>query len=264
MIIDRRRTLAVLACLLAAPAAAQTPGMSRMTASAFSFAALDGGDIRLSAYAGKPILVVNTASQCGYTPQYAGLQELWTRYRERGLMIIAVPSNDFGGQEPGGASEIHATANHVYGITFPLAEKAVVKRREPAPVLQMGRERAPARRAALELPQVPDRPRRPHRGGVPVRRRADRSAPDRGDREAARRVGCRSSRARPNDSAACRVGPSRTGLDPPTIAHTRWRRSRTLRPSFPRCRARGSACPDRRAPPRRGRAPPRTSGRPCR
>jgi glutathione peroxidase len=133
MIIDRRQTLAALACLLAAPAAAQTPGMSRMTASAFSFAALDGGDIRLSAYAGKPILVVNTASQCGYTPQYAGLQELWTRYRERGLMIIAVPSNDFGGQEPGGASEIHATANHVYGITFPLAEKAVVKGASPHP-----------------------------------------------------------------------------------------------------------------------------------
>jgi glutathione peroxidase len=133
MIIDRRRTLAGLACLLAAPAAAQTPGMSRMTASAFSFTALDGGAIRLSAHAGKPILVVNTASQCGYTPQYAGLQELWTRYRERGLMIIAVPSNDFGGQEPGGASEIHETANHVYGITFPLAEKAVVRGASPHP-----------------------------------------------------------------------------------------------------------------------------------
>ena len=133
MIIDRRRTLVLVACLLAAPAAAQTPGMSRMTASAFSFAALDGGDIRLSAYAGKPILVVNTASQCGYTPQYAGLQQLWTRYRERGLMIIAVPSNDFGGQEPGGASDIHATANHVYGITFPLTEKAVVKGASPHP-----------------------------------------------------------------------------------------------------------------------------------
>ncbi len=133
MIIDRRRTLAAVACLLAAPAAAQTPGMSRMTASAFSFAGLDGGDIRLSAYAGKPILVVNTASQCGYTPQYAGLQQLWMRYRDRGLMIIAVPSNDFGGQEPGGASEIHATASHVYGITFPLAEKAVVKGASPHP-----------------------------------------------------------------------------------------------------------------------------------
>ena len=133
MSIDRRCALALLACLLAAPAAAQAPGVSRMTASAFSFAGLDGGDIRLAAYAGKPILVVNTASQCGYTPQYAGLQELWTRYRDRGLMIIAVPSNDFGGQEPGGASEIHATANHIYGITFPLTEKAVVKGASPHP-----------------------------------------------------------------------------------------------------------------------------------
>ena len=133
MLIDRRYALVLLACVLAAPAAAQAPGTSRMTASAFSFAGIDGGDLRLAAYAGKPILVVNTASQCGYTPQYAGLQELWTRYRERGLMIIAVPSNDFGGQEPGGASEIHATANHVYGITFPLAEKAVVKGTSPHP-----------------------------------------------------------------------------------------------------------------------------------
>ena len=127
MPIDRRRTLALLASLVAAPAAAQTPGMSRMTASAFSFAGLDGAAIRLEAYAGKPILVVNTASQCGYTPQYAGLQELWIRYRDRGLMIIAVPSNDFGGQEPGSATDITETASHQYGVTFPLAAKAVVK-----------------------------------------------------------------------------------------------------------------------------------------
>src|SRR5262252_239141 len=133
MSIHRRHALAALAVMLAVPAAAQSGGASRMTASAFSFAALDGGDIRLAAFAGKPILVVNTVSQCGYTPQYAGLQDLWTRYRDRGLMIIAVPSNDFGGQEPGGASEIHATANHVYGITFPLAEKAVVKGASPHP-----------------------------------------------------------------------------------------------------------------------------------
>src|SRR5712675_1169556 len=126
MIIDRRRTLAGLACLLAAPAAAQTPGMSRMTASAFSFAALDGGAISLSAYAGKPILVVNTASQCGYTPQYAGLQDLWTRYRDRGLLIVGVPSNDFGAQEPGDAAEISETAEHQYGASFPITAKAVV------------------------------------------------------------------------------------------------------------------------------------------
>ena len=72
--------------------------------------------------------MVNTASQCGYTPQYAGLQELWKRYHERGLMIAGVPSNDFGGQEPGGAAEIEHTA-HDYGVGFPLAAKAEVRGR---------------------------------------------------------------------------------------------------------------------------------------
>jgi glutathione peroxidase len=137
MVITRRRTIACMAwaCAipLAIPAAAQTPGLSRMTAYAFSFAGLDGGDIRLGAHAGKPILVVNTASLCGYTPQYAGLQELWTRYQARGLVIIGVPSNDFGGQEPGGVSDIQETAHHAYGVTFPLTAKAAVKGASPHP-----------------------------------------------------------------------------------------------------------------------------------
>ena len=107
-------------------ALAQAP-MSRITAYAFAFKALDGGDIRLAEYTGRPMLIVNTASLCGYTPQYAGLQELWTEFHDRGLMIIGVPSNDFGGQEPGGATEIAETANHQYGVTFPIAAKAVVK-----------------------------------------------------------------------------------------------------------------------------------------
>ena len=81
----------------------------------------------MRSFAGKPILVVNTASLCGYTPQYAGLQELWKRYRARGLMIVGVPSNDFGGQEPGGATEIEHTAHGSYGVTFPLAAKAEVR-----------------------------------------------------------------------------------------------------------------------------------------
>ena len=84
-----------------------------MTAYAFSFTGLKGGDIKLADFAGKPILVVNTASLCGYTPQYAGLQELWKRYHERGLMIVGVPSNDFGGQEPGGEAEIEHTAHQL-------------------------------------------------------------------------------------------------------------------------------------------------------
>src|SRR5262249_23821685 len=106
MINDRRGVLTLLAAALVSPPALAQGPMSRVTAYAFSFAGLEGGDIRLAEHAGRPILVVNTASLCGYTPQYAGLQQLWTRYRDRGLMIVAIPSNDFGGQEPGGAGEV--------------------------------------------------------------------------------------------------------------------------------------------------------------
>jgi glutathione peroxidase len=119
--------LAAVAGPIATPSALAQAPMSRITAYAFSFKALDGGDIRLAEYTGRPMLIVNTASLCGYTPQYAGLQELWTEFHDRGLMIIGVPSNDFGGQEPGGATEIAETANHQYGVTFPIAAKAVVK-----------------------------------------------------------------------------------------------------------------------------------------
>src|SRR6202166_1784385 len=118
--------LAALAAPLVTRAALAQAGMSRITAFAFSFRALDGGDISLADYTGRPLMIVNTASLCGYTPQYAGLQELWTEFHGRGLMIIGVPSNDFGGQEPGGSSEIAATAQHQYGVTFPIAAKAVV------------------------------------------------------------------------------------------------------------------------------------------
>src|SRR5271165_467384 len=114
MVLHRRHLLALLAGAAATPALAQTPVMNRITAFAFSFSALDGGTIRLADHAGKPILVVNTASLCGYTPQYAGLQGIWTRFKNRGLLLIGVPSNDFGGQEPGGVTEINETAHHQY------------------------------------------------------------------------------------------------------------------------------------------------------
>jgi glutathione peroxidase len=134
MLTDRRQALVLLAACFATsnptPAPAQAPvaqSMSRLTAFAFSFAGLAGGHIKLADHAGSPILVVNTASLCGYTPQYAGLQQLWTRYRHRGLMIVGVPSNDFGGQEPGGTEDITRTAHGEYGIDFPLAAKTQVK-----------------------------------------------------------------------------------------------------------------------------------------
>lgn len=127
---DRRSFLAVSfgsMGLVASDVMSAHAQSSRITAYAFRFAGLDGKDIALSDHAGQPILVVNTASQCGYTPQYAGLQTLWTRFHANGLFIIAVPSNDFGGQEPGGADEIDKTAHGQYGVSFPLAAKVAVR-----------------------------------------------------------------------------------------------------------------------------------------
>jgi glutathione peroxidase len=129
--IDRRGFVVAALGAVASPAALGVaiaePAVSKITAFGFSFAALSGDAIRLSEFAGRPILVVNTASQCGYTPQFAGLQALWAEFKDRGLMIVAVPSNDFGGQEPGGVSEITETAQHQYGVGFPIAAKTVVK-----------------------------------------------------------------------------------------------------------------------------------------
>jgi glutathione peroxidase len=88
----------------------------------------------LSAYKGKVTLVVNTASECGYTPQYAGLQKLHDEYKDRGLQILGFPSNDFGAQEPGSAAEIGAFCQKNYGVTFPMFEKVVTKGSGKAPV----------------------------------------------------------------------------------------------------------------------------------
>ena len=92
----------------------------------FEFTALDGGKLPLAAWRGKPVLVVNTASFCGYTPQYRDLEELWNRYRERGVVVLGVPSNDFGAQEPGSAAEIKSFCETNYQVDFPLTEKVRV------------------------------------------------------------------------------------------------------------------------------------------
>jgi glutathione peroxidase len=92
----------------------------------FSFAGLGGGDLPLSAWAGKPVLIVNTASYCGYTPQYRDLEALWQSYRGRGLVVLGVPSNDFGAQEPGSAAEIKQFCETNFAVDFPLADKVKV------------------------------------------------------------------------------------------------------------------------------------------
>ena len=98
------------------------------------FTAIDGAPLALADFAGRPILLVNTASECGYTPQYVGLQELWCRYGARGLVVLGVPSNDFGAQEPAAETEIKAFCADIYGVEFPLTTKQRVVGAEAHPL----------------------------------------------------------------------------------------------------------------------------------
>jgi glutathione peroxidase len=95
---------------------------------------LEGDSLDLSTFRGRPLLIVNTASKCGYTPQYAGLQRLHERYGERGLVVIGFPCNDFMGQEPGTAVEIGDFCRKNYGVSFPMMAKVHVKGKEKAPL----------------------------------------------------------------------------------------------------------------------------------
>ena len=88
--------------------------------------ALRGGPANLAQYRGKAVLLVNTASKCGLTPQYAGLERLQERYKDRGFTVIGVPSNQFMRQEPGSAEEIAEFCSATYGVTFPMTEKVKV------------------------------------------------------------------------------------------------------------------------------------------
>jgi glutathione peroxidase len=95
---------------------------------------LDGKPEKLSSYQGKVVLVVNTASQCGYTPQYAGLEKLYQEYKDKGLVVAGFPSNDFGGQEPGSSAEIKQFCELRYKVTFPMFEKVKTKGDGQSPV----------------------------------------------------------------------------------------------------------------------------------
>ncbi|MCF8827065.1 glutathione peroxidase [Xanthomonas campestris] len=96
------------------------------TLSTYQFTDLDGQSQSLAEYAGKVVLVVNVASKCGFTPQYAGLQALWQRYRDRGLVVIGFPCDQFGHQEPGDAADIRQFCSLDYAVDFPLAAKVEV------------------------------------------------------------------------------------------------------------------------------------------
>ncbi len=138
-LIPRRILIAAMAAGLAGAAVATTPakaaglttargvaGMqpqSGFTAHSFTLPAIDGGIIDLAAFAGRPILIVATASNCSYTPQYAGLEVLHETFGPAGLVVIGIPSDDFGGQEPGDAAQIVSFTSGKYDVSFPLTGK---------------------------------------------------------------------------------------------------------------------------------------------
>jgi glutathione peroxidase len=128
MLIGAALAVAGVACAQTAP---QTPELAQKWKDKSLFTipvnALDGADGNLGQYSGKVVLVVNCASKCGYTRQYSGLQKLWDEYKDKGLVVIGFPSNDFGGQEPGTAEEIATFCSKNYGVTFPMMAKCQTK-----------------------------------------------------------------------------------------------------------------------------------------
>ena len=109
----------------------------------FDATSLDGRPVHLRDYAGKPLLIVNTASKCGFTPQYTGLEDLYERYRERGLVVLGFPCNQFGEQEPGSAAEIGAFCEKNYGVSFPMFSKIEVNGEAAHPLYRWLKDAAP-------------------------------------------------------------------------------------------------------------------------
>jgi glutathione peroxidase len=107
-----------------------------MTAYDFNATALDGQPVDLARYRGKALLIVNTASACGFTPQYQGLEELQRRYADQGLVVLGFPCNQFGRQEPGSEAEIGAFCEKNYGVTFPMFAKIDVNGDDAHPLFR--------------------------------------------------------------------------------------------------------------------------------
>lgn len=113
------------------------------TAYDFDAKSLEGAAVRLQEFAGKALLIVNTASKCGFTPQYTGLEDLYARYRDRGLVVLGFPCNQFREQEPGSAAQISAFCQKNYGVSFPMFEKIDVNGAAAHPLYRWLKDSAP-------------------------------------------------------------------------------------------------------------------------
>jgi glutathione peroxidase len=120
------RIVTVVGCVVASVLWLATEAFAQSSLYDLQATRIDGSRKSLSEFKGKVALVVNTASECGYTSQYAQLQELYMRYKDRGFVVLAFPSNDFGGQEPGSEAEIQQFCSSKFGVSFPLFAKTKV------------------------------------------------------------------------------------------------------------------------------------------
>jgi glutathione peroxidase len=117
----RKFALILMLCVACGSLAAQTKSIYD-----FTMKSIDGQQVSLGSYSGKVVLVVNVASKCGFTPQYAGLESLYTKYKDRGLVIVGIPANNFAQQEPGTDAEIKTFCSNKYNVTFPMMSKVSV------------------------------------------------------------------------------------------------------------------------------------------
>ncbi len=144
----------------------------------YSVTAADGSPYPLAQHRGQVLLIVNTASRCGFTPQYQGLEALWRRYRDAGLTILGFPCNQFAAQEPGDAAEIARFCTLQYDVSFPVLAKVAVNGSGAEPLYDHLTQPAAAARHAggeVELHEVPRRARRP--GHRPIRPRDEAGRP---------------------------------------------------------------------------------------
>ena len=118
----------------------------------FTLKAINGTPTPLASYKGKVMLIVNVASQCGYTYQYEGLQALYVKYKDRGLVVAGFPANNFGGQEPGTNVEIGAFCKAKFGVTFPMFSKISVAGKDKAPLYQFLTDKAANPKTGGEIP----------------------------------------------------------------------------------------------------------------
>lgn len=127
----RKLSLILMLCFAASALAAGAGSVYK-----FTMKSIDGQPVKLKSYKGKVVMLVNVASRCGFTPQYAGLEKLYEQYKDRGFVIVGVPANNFAQQEPGTNAEIKKFCSTKYNVTFPMMAKVSVKGDDKTPLYQ--------------------------------------------------------------------------------------------------------------------------------